>query len=121
VRAIVVSPSVGIHAVCDACGVAWQETPDKRALPLRPTAYAGGLTLVPDLPDRPRTMTLWTLGEWRCEREGLTVRLYRKDYLASTLTVPDDNHVRECATQWLAGVPSRRRASGSSRHSSKKH
>ena len=90
------------------------------AVPLRPTSYAGGLTLVP-APNRPRTMTLWTLGEWRCEREGLTVQLYRKDFLTSAVTVPDDEHVRECATQWLAGVPSGRRRAPGSRHSAKKH
>jgi hypothetical protein len=65
-------------------------------------------------------MTLWTMGEWRCERDGLTVRLYRKDYLANSLTLPDDHHVRECATQWLAAVPTPPRAPATRRHAGKK-
>jgi hypothetical protein len=120
VRTAPISPNVGVHAVCDACGVAWLETPDKRAVPLRPSTYPGGLALVPAPPDRSRIVTLWTLGDWRCEREGLTVRLYRREYLANALTVPDDQHVRECATQWLAAVPSPRRPSASKRPVSKK-
>jgi hypothetical protein len=100
--------------------VAWLEGPDKSALPLRHTTYPGGLTLVADDESRSRIVTLWILGSWRCERDGLTVRLYRNGYLANALTVPDERHVRECATQWLAAVPSARRAAASKKHDSKK-
>jgi hypothetical protein len=49
--------------------------------------------------------TLWTAGEWRCQRDGLTVQLYRKDYLTEAATVADEQHARECAAQWLAALP----------------
>jgi hypothetical protein len=114
------SSSAGVHAMCDACGVGWLETPRKRPVAGRRLTYPGGLTLVMERPERSRITTIWTLGEWRCQRDGLTVQLYRKDYLTEAVTVPDDHHARECAARWLAGLPATGHARARRRHAAKK-
>jgi hypothetical protein len=76
---------------------------------------------VQEAPRQSRPKTLWTRGEWRCEREGLTLRLYRKDHIANALTVPDEHHARQCATQWFESVPAGRRAPAPPRLGGKKH
>jgi hypothetical protein len=65
-------------------------------------------------------MTLWTIGEWRCQRDGLILQLYRKDFLAEAVTVPDDHQARQCAARWLAGLPVGGHTLAKSRHGGKK-
>ena len=104
--------------MCDACGVGWLETSRQRPVVRRRATYPGGLALVTERPEGSRMMTVWTVGEWRCQRDGLTVQLYRKDYLAEAMTARDEQHALECAAQWLAALPGTGHPSARTKHAS---